>query len=456
MTSPQNPNQILIVEDELILAKRVARQLEQQGYGIADICTTGQAALEHFERCQPNLVLMDIALPGEWDGIEAAARIRERADIPLIYLTAYADDATLARAEATGGACGYLTKPYRECELRTTVKMALTQHQVRQRERTQAQQAHQAQLEELTHGDGITGLPNQLALHEQFARLLADRGEGTTLPVLCLHLDRGRALEATFGTGTQNTLTQNAAQRLQAQVSERDLLASLGEGQFAVVVGDGRAGPERAQHLLACLNRLTALAGQEVALTASAGLAHYPDNGTQLDGLLAQASQAAERAAAGGNQYRHAQPQQAAASRDRLALETALRYALDRQQFQLHYQPRIALATGQTVGAEALLRWLHPEWGNIPPGRFIPIAEETGTILEIGEWVARTASRQLQAWNQRLRHPLALAVNLSGRQFESEQLVQQLAALGQPPLCSSWWARACALPLTISARATPR
>ena len=129
MALPQAASRILIVEDELILAKRVARQLERQGYGIADICTAGRAALERLEPCRHQLVLMDIALPGDWDGIETAARIRQRADIPIIYLTVYADEATLARAEATDGTYGYLTKPYKESELHVTVKMALTYHQ---------------------------------------------------------------------------------------------------------------------------------------------------------------------------------------------------------------------------------------------------------------------------------------------------------------------------------------
>ena len=136
MASSRAASQLLIVEDELILAKRVARQLERQGYGIAGINTTGRAALEHFERCQPDLVLMNIALPGDWDGIETAARIRERAEISIIYLTAYASEVTLARAEATGGAYGYLTKPYQERDQHATVKMALTQHQMQQRECT--------------------------------------------------------------------------------------------------------------------------------------------------------------------------------------------------------------------------------------------------------------------------------------------------------------------------------
>jgi len=435
------PAQLLIVEDELLLGKRLARQLQALGYAVAGIVGSGQEALECAETNPPDLILMDIALKGDRDGIETAAQLRERADIPLVYLTAYADEATLARAEATG-AYGYLTKPYKERELHATIKLALQTHRQQRQARAQTQQDYgqqlqqtEAQLNYLIRHDGATGLPNRLALSEQLERAVIYRDRQTPLPVLFVLPDRFRRIGESLGQQASDALASVIAERLRACLGGGDLLASPEPNCFAAIANSGQGPQDAAQLARTLIETMHApfeLAEREVFLTASVGIALYPRDGTQLDVLLARAQTATERAqAGGGDRYGFYDSRWDATSTDRLALETALRYALEREELYLCYQPRIDARTGKLVGAEALLRWQHPSWGNIPPGRFIPIAEETGAIGTIGEWVLRTACRQFAHWNAQLRSPLQVAINLSARQFERADLAQRLFAICQ-------------------------
>ena len=435
------PAQLLIVEDELLLGKRLAHQLQALGYAVTDIVASGQEALERAESNPPDLVLMDIALKGDRDGIETAAQLRERADIPLVYLTAYADEATLARAEATG-AYGYLLKPYKERELHATIKLALQTHCQQRQARAQTQQDYgqllqqtEAQLNYLVRHDGATGLPNRLALREQFERAVTYRDRQTPLPVLFVSPDRFRRIGESLGQQASDALAAAIAERLRACLEAGDLLASPEPNCLAAIANSGQGPQDAAQLariLIEALHAPFELAEREVFLTASVGIALYPRDGTQLDVLLARAKTAAEQVqSGGGDRHGFYDSRWDATSTDRLTLETALRYALEREELYLCYQPCIDARTGKLVGAEALLRWQHPSWGNIPPGRFIPIAEEIGAIGTIGEWVLRTACRQFAHWNAQLRSPLQVAINLSARQFDRADLAQNLSAICQ-------------------------
>ncbi len=317
---------------------------------------------------------------------------------------------------------------------------------IEQRKATEAQlAAAYAELQQraayLTFHDALTGLPNRQLLQERFSLAIAhaDR-ECQRVALLYLDLDNFKHINDTLGHACGDALLQQVAQQLQQCLRQTDTLSRQGGDEFIALLTDLKdnqaAAPVLAK-LMANLEQPFVLDGHELALTCSIGVALYPDDGRDFDTLLRKADMALYRAKdLGRNSHHYFNEDMGQQAGEHLRLRAGLRRALEYGELLLHYQPQFDLRSGALVGAEALLRWQHPEQGLIAPARFIPVAEESGLIVPIGAWVLEEVCRQGRAWLDAGLPPLLLAVNLSAVQFKRgdlEATVQQaLARSGLP------------------------
>ena len=288
------------------------------------------------------------------------------------------------------------------------------------------------QLERKSNFDDLTGLPNRNLLQDRLGHLLDHRrGEGEEVAVLMLNLDRFKSLNDTLGHGAGDQVLQEVARRLGARVRRMDTLARLGSDEFVIVAEAGEAAvAAMVKPLLATLEEPFLVAGREFFLTGSIGIAIHPRDGAEGEILLQNAAAAMYRAkAAGGDRLQFYAAEMNARSLERLDMENGLRRAIDRDELVLHYQPQLNLRTGEIIGAEALVRWQHPEKGLVMPGEFISLAEESGLIVPLGEWVMRRACTQNKAWQDEGLPPVTVAVNLSARQFAAQDVVQMAGAI---------------------------
>jgi len=295
-------------------------------------------------------------------------------------------------------------------------------------ERRQAQE----RLNYLAFNDTLTGLPNRLLLLDRIlqAMLESERHE-RLVAILYLDLDRFKLVNDTLGHDAGDQLLRSVAGRLSDCVRPGDTVARLGGDEFTVVLANvahvddvGRV----AQKVLDVFAAPFLLAGQEVFVSSSIGISLYPLDDTNLETLLKNADVAMYHAKdSGRNTFQFYTPELNARTARRLGLETALRHAIERNEFLLHYQPQVDLASGKVTGMEALIRWQRPETGLVSPLEFIPLAEDTGLIVPIGEWVLHTACAQNHAWQEAGLPALRMSVNIAARQFQQQNLAEVVA-----------------------------
>jgi len=284
-----------------------------------------------------------------------------------------------------------------------------------------------------TH-DHLTGLPNRVLFNEELLRALA-RAERHTRPVTLffMDLDRFKNINDTLGHQFGDRVLQEAAKRLASCVREGDIIARLGGDEFVLLVeeqGDSEALTEIARKLLAAVADLGRIDGHDLNISLSIGICSYPTDGRDAKSLLAGADIAMYRAKEQGrNRFCFYSAELQSHTPEKLALEAGLRHGLERQEFRVHYQPKIDMASGEITGVEALLRWQHPELGLLLPEKFIHLAEETGLIIPIGLWTLREVCTRAKAWTESGLPRMPIAVNLSACQFGQDQLVPQLAEI---------------------------
>ncbi|WP_111642964.1 bifunctional diguanylate cyclase/phosphodiesterase [Marinimicrobium alkaliphilum] len=288
----------------------------------------------------------------------------------------------------------------------------------------------QEQIHQLAYYDPLTSLPNRSLLEERAnqALHLAHRS-GQSLAMLFLDLDNFKTINDSLGHHVGDELLVAFAQRVQKIIREGDTFARPGGDEFIVLLPDTDANgaAHAAQKILEMLAPPFVVGSYELSITSSVGIAIYPDDGDNLNSLYTNADIAMYRAKQEGrNTYSFFTPELQTHYVRTLELENAMRRALELNQFELHYQPQQCLHTGAIIGLEALLRWTHPTLGRVSPAEFIPIAETSGLILPIGEWVLRTAARQARKWIDQGIAPPKIAINLSAMQFRQPQLAQRI------------------------------
>lgn len=542
---------ILIVEDESIVALDISNSLESLGYIVAGQTDRGETAIRIVEELQPDLVLMDIRLKGQMNGVQAAEHIYSHFDIPIVFLSAHSDTLTLQSA-MLAQAYGFIRKPFESRELKSTIAMALYKHmmthKLRESEERYAlavraandgiwdwnlktheiyysvrwkemlgyqeneigtnpdewfkrihpddQKQVQASLvshlkkttphfeceyrvrhangsylwalsrglavwdqngiayrmagsqsdvtarklaeQRLAHDavhDALTGLPNRVLFMDRLQNRLerTKRKPGDLFAIMFVDLDRFKVVNDSLGHAAGDQLLITVARRLKQCLRPQDTLSRLGGDEFAILldqiseVGSARQVADRIRGQLVTT---TILGAVERSPTASIGIVIYGPNYQSAEELLRDADSAMYHAKSlGGNQHQLFDGSMHLSAIELIQLEGELKRAVERKEWLVHYQPIISLASGTAVGAEALVRWLHPQRGVVPPKEFIDVAEETGLIVSIGEHVMRTACLQAKGWRESGLSDFWVSVNVSGRQFRDRSLVDMVAEI---------------------------
>jgi len=304
--------------------------------------------------------------------------------------------------------------------------------------------AQNRKLPYFAHFDVLTALPNQLMFYDQARRLIALASRNhQPLGLMIVDIDRFREVNQTLGHISGDELLRQVAGRLSGQIRESDVLGRLGGDVFSILlpdVGDSQQAGIVARRVVEALIQPVRVEGQDVFATASIGMVFYPQDGHDAHELVSNAELAVRHAKdQGRNNYEFYSPALHVDVRERLLLETDLRNATLRNEFVLHYQPKVSCASGRITGVEALIRWQHPRRGLVPPDQFIPLLEETGLIVQVGRWVLQEACRQTVEWQKAGLDILSVAVNLSARQLQSETLLDEVARTlkesGLKPAC---------------------
>ncbi len=289
-----------------------------------------------------------------------------------------------------------------------------------------------ARIAALTSTDALTGLFNRRQMGEAVTEAIRQaRRSAGSLALLLLDLDRFKQINDSLGHEVGDRVLLDCADRLKTCLRQGDVVARMGGDQFALLVheADNRGAEATARRVLEAVSQPCAVEGLQFTLTCSVGVALFPVDGSDADQLVRHAESAMQRAKQGGRAcFRFHQAHQDADMRQRMRLDHAMRQALASQRFRLHYQPQIELKTGHVIGAEALIRWRDPELGEVSPGQFIPVAEETGFIIAIGDWVLEQAVRQAARWRDD-GFALPVSVNVSALQFQQADFIDRVASV---------------------------
>lgn len=422
------PLRVLIVEDSEEDTQLLLEDLRQGGYEPeferVDTAETMSAALG---RQSWDIIISDYSMP-RFDA-PAALRLVQSGDLDVPFMiVSGAIGEEVAVALMREGAYDYLLKS-NLMRLSPAVARALQESRAR-RDQKQTEKI----INYLADHDALTNLPNRVLFTDRLQQaVLRAPWKKRLVAVLFLDLDGFKGVNDTLGHTVGDQLLKSVAERLTLSVREGDTVARFGGDEFVLILDDLAVAddvPKIARKILKELSAPSRLDHHEVFITASIGIAVYPNDGEDADSLLIHADAAMYRAKKQGkNDFQLYSPVLSEKASGKLTLENTLRRALVNEEFRLYYQPKVDLATGKMVGAEALIRWLHPELGLILPSEFVPLAEETGLIVPLGEWVLRTACAQNKAWQKAGLPPIPVAVNLSGRQFHQQNLIERISQI---------------------------
>ena len=425
---------ILVIEDEGTLRNNIVQILELEDFVTIE-ANNGFLGIELAQEHLPDLIFCDVMMP-EIDGYGVIATLRQNqttASIPFIFTTAKASKADF-RQGMNLGADDYLIKPITADELLSAISTRFERQATLSQSCIAELKQVEEQLHHLIHYDSLTNLPNQFLLREQLNQLIIQADyEDRLIPIFIVQLDRLDQINNVLGHLAGDLLLKAVAQRLVICLGKNQTVARVQAKQFAIILETVKQKQEIvnvAQDIIQSLSQSFILKNQEVFITASIGIAIYPFDSKDTITLLKSANIAvnfARKQTSNGYQFYNKAVDKRCANT--LLLDTDLHYALERNELQLYYQPQVELQTGTIVGAEALLRWYHPDKGIISPLDFLPIAEKNGLIIPITEWVLMTACKQNKTWQTAGFPPLRVAVNLSGHYFSKPDFSKRLFSI---------------------------
>ena len=439
-----HPATVLVVDDDPGARLLMGTALEMAGFGVAT-AADGMSALAAFRARPVDCVVLDVVMPG-MSGFDVCSALRampECRHVPILMQTSLDDMESVNRAYEAG-ATDFSSKGINPMLLAQRVKFLVRAKQTQDRLRES-----EARVRYLAYYDPLTALPNRarlLQILETHVAWAAPRHKG--IAVLMLDVDNFSRINDTQGQAVGDALLKEIAARLQlcvrdtqtvldqaggAGVSQdiNDWVSRTGADEFALAlpgVATVEAAQAVARRVQATLERPFAFAQQEIPLSAGIGISLFPADADGAEALVKNADAAMHHARkAGQNGVEFFKKSISARAAKHLSLEADLRKALERQEFTLHYQPRLALRDLRVEAVEALLRWSHPQRGFVPPDEFIPVAEQSGLIVEIGDWVLREACAQARRWRDAKAPGRQVAVNVSGVQFRDGSLVRRVA-----------------------------
>jgi diguanylate cyclase (GGDEF)-like protein len=431
---------ILVVDDEAelgrLIRQRFRKRIKSKEFDFL-FALNGADALQLLqENTLVDIVLTDINMP-HMDGLTLIGRLSDiDKTLKAVVISAYGDIPNIRKA-MNRGAFDFLTKPIDFQDLEITIQKTLECVQQAREKQQQLQQA-EAALVKAAFYDALTNLPNRAWFIDQVAGVIARRDQEVdqSYGVLFIDLDRFKLVNDSLGHDIGDVLLQEVARRLKACLREPDVVARLGGDEFAILLQtrNDDCALEVAKRVQEQLKQPFTLEGLKIFSEASIGIALGVQNYQQPEDLLRDVDVAMYCAKAQGKgQYEVFDPVMQIRVRESLLLENDLRLAIAQQEFSLHYQPIIAAATGHLSSFEALARWQHPVEGWVAPAKFIPLAEESRSIIPIGWWIFQTACRQLRLWQEQFptQQQLKLNVNFSAVQLQQVQLVEQVDSILQ-------------------------
>ena len=420
MTLSESGPAVLLIEDNPGDTRLIREMLaEDDTTAFRLVCVDRLSrALECLTEERPVLVLLDLSLPDS-QGLETFSRVSTHSpNVPIIVLTGN-DDQTLALNSVKAGAQDFLVKGRINSDL-----LVRAMRYAIERKRYQEEIEHQANY------DSLTGLANRQLLNDRLRQSVFAQRHERSIAVVFIDLDHFKLVNDSLGHNVGDQLLKLIAERLLLTVRSGDTVARLGGDEFVLILNDQTREQvvfHAVQRMIDVVNEPIEVDSRELNVTCSAGVSLYPQDGPDVDTLLKNADTAMYRAKAlGRNNFQFFTAGMNQLVRDRLTLEHTLRRALERNELLLHYQPRVNLRTGMVCALEALVRWNHPEWGLTQPERFIALAEETGLIVPIGQWVLRHACLQMGEW-RKAGLAVSVSVNLSTRQFWTGDLIATVA-----------------------------
>ena len=421
---------ILVIEDDYYIRQNILDLLKIEGFEVFEALNGAQGVQIAKEKL-PDLVLSDIMMPG-MDGYQVLVNLRQdektRA-IPFIFLSAK-EDRPSWRQGMNYGADDYLVKPASIKELRQAIRTRLDRQAAAAHMYSQKLQTLEEKFRHLINTDSLTGLPNINSFRNSFKEEVTNlNSPGYKLALILIGLGRFEKINQALGFGGGNELLKAVARRLtnflESHNQNLKIVASVQTGKFAILsTSESQAHiVDLANLILKDLSEPFVIEGQEVYITPFMGIALSNNEKKDFETLLKQAevalTQTLRKVLPNLQIYNETME---CSSLEHLLLESNLRHAVGRNELELYYQPQVALATNQVVGMEALVRWHHPLRGMVSPAEFIPVAEETGLIIPIGQWVLRQACAQAKAWQLSGLGSLQVAVNLSAHQFNQPDL----------------------------------